>query len=292
MTGMWQATPETSTAATPVVCNRMPPEDTDLRGCDARDVRMLVREGAYNGPTAGLGRGKLQVGIAILPSCHASDFIAFCRANPKPLPLVGVGRIGSPLIPDLGAVDVRTDLPRYDVLKFGTLAEVRTDITDLWRNDLIALAFGSALTADQALIKRGVRLRHVAQSRPLPLFRSRITTAPVGAFGGEMVVSMRPVRRRDLDALRVITARFPHAHGAPLHVGDPEVIGIQDLDEPEWGLPIAVESDEVPVFWASGQTAGMALQRAKLPFFVMQSPGHMLITDIGDQAGIGGFEVF
>lgn len=264
----------------------------DLRLVDAARLRRLIRMGAYDGHTHGLARTKLQANLIVLPSRFARDFQQFCLRNPKSCPLVGVSRHGSPLLPTLGDIDARFDAPRYNIYRFGELARHQADIIALWRDDLAAFALGSSFTFEHALIERGVELRPVTAGKTLPMFRSAIPTFAVGPFGGDMVVSMRPIRSEDIDKVRAITSRYPHAHGAPIHVGDPSMIGIDDIRLPDWGDATELRRGEVPVFWASGTTARNALQRARLDISITQTPGHMLITDIDAHADVGAFKIF
>ncbi|AZO22764.1 DUF1445 domain-containing protein [Mesorhizobium sp. M1E.F.Ca.ET.045.02.1.1] len=231
----------------------------DLRRFDANRLRRLVRTGAYEGHTGGLARGKLQVNVVILPRAFASDFHQFCVHNPKACPLVGLSRAGSPLIPALGDIDIRTDAPQYNVYRFGELTGQRTDIIDLWQDD-----FGPP-----------------SPFRAVPL---TVETPRAGPFAGQTVVSMRPVRSCDVDKVRALTARFPHTHGSPIHVGEPSIIGIYDMTAPDWGDAVELVDGEVPVFWASSVTAQDALARAKLAISVTVSPGHMLVTDVDARA--------
>ncbi|TIS89328.1 DUF1445 domain-containing protein [Mesorhizobium sp.] len=263
----------------------------DLRLVDADRLRRLVRMGAYEGHTGGLARGKLQANVVIVPRSFASDFHQFCIRNPKPCPLVGVSRAGSPLIPALGDIDIRTDAPQYNIYHFGELTRQKTDVIDLWRDDFAAFALGSSLTVEAALAEKGVQLRRIGCGKASPKFRTRIETCRVGPFGGEMVVSMRPIRRCDVDKVRALTARFPHAHGSPVHVGDPSIIGIRDLMAPDRGDAVEIMEGEVPVFWASSLTAQDALARAELAISITVSPGHMLITDVDARADGGAFRV-
>ncbi|RWM28910.1 DUF1445 domain-containing protein [Mesorhizobium sp.] len=256
----------------------------DLRRFDANRLRRLVRTGAYEGHTGGLARGKLQVNIVILPRAFASDFHRFCVRNPKACSLVGLSRAGSPLIPALGDIDIRTDAPQYNVYRFGELTGQRTDIIDLWQDDFAAFAFGSSLTVEAALAEKGVKLRRIGCGKALPKFRTRIETCRAGPFGGQMIVSMRPVKFCDVDKVRALTARFPHAHGSPIHVGEPSIIGISDTTAPDWGDAVELVDGEVPVFWASSVTAQDVLARAKLAISVTVSPGHMLVTDVDARA--------
>ncbi|AZO51911.1 MAG: DUF1445 domain-containing protein [Mesorhizobium sp.] len=264
----------------------------NLRLVDADRLRRLVRMGAYEGHTGGLARGKLQANVVIVPRSFAGDFHRFCVRNPKPCPLVGVSRAGSPLLPALGDIDIRTDAPQYNIYYFGELIRQKTDIIDLWREDFAVFALGSSLTVEAAFAGKGIQLRSIGCGKALPKFRTRIETLGVGPFGGEMVVSMRPIRRCDVDKVRALTARFPHAHGSPIHVGEPTIIGIKDLMAPDWGDAVEIMDGEVPVFWASSLTAQDALARAELEISITVSPGHMLITDLDARADAGAFKVF
>ncbi len=263
-----------------------------LSAKDAGGLRKIIRQGAYGGQTSGLAPGKLQANLVILPRRFADDFLRFCKRNPKPLPLVGVSRSGVPAIPQLGDLDLRTDVPRYDVYRFGALVGQPTNISALWRDDFSAFVIGSSHTFDHALAARSIRLRPMGGYKALPMYRTIIPVAPAGRFGGNCVVSMRAIRKADIDKVRAVTARFPQAHGAPVHIGEPGIIGISDLDTPAWGEPIDLEPDEVPAFWACGATAHDALRRAQLDICIMQSPGHMLLTDIDGRADIGPFKVY
>jgi uncharacterized protein YcsI (UPF0317 family) len=91
---------------------------------------------------------------------------------------------------------------------------------------------------------------------------------------------MRPIPA-DLVATAVeVSARFSAAHGAPVHAGDPAVLGIADLASPDFGDPVPLRDGDVPVFWACGVTPQAALAAAKIPFAITHAPGHMFITDV------------
>mgnify|MGYP003336953680 CR=1 FL=1 len=84
------------------------------------------------------------------------------------------------------------------------------------------------------------------------------------------------------DAIRAvqITTRFPAVHGAPVHVGKPELIGITDIDKPDWGDSVGVRADELPVFWACGVTPQSVVATVKPEFSITHAPGYMLVTDL------------
>lgn len=257
----------------------------DLRARDLAPVRRAIRSGAYTSHTAGLGKGHLQANLAILPEAHALDFMRFCQRNPKPCPLVGVSDTGNPMMATMGRdIDIRTDVPAYNIYRDGRFDRSVTDITDLWRDDLVVFALGCSFTFEHALQQAGFDLWHIAQDRTVPMFRSSIRTVPSGPFGGAMVVSMRTVPRDRLDEVTAISRRFPLAHGAPVHHGDPAAIGIADLTRPDWGDPAPLPEDHVPVFWACGVTPQVAIETARLPFCITHKPGHMLIADVADDA--------
>lgn len=256
-----------------------------LRDRSALDVRRAIRNGAYAGHTAGLAAGKLQCNLAILPEAYALDFLRFCQRNPKPCPVVGVGDTGHPMLPTLGDdIDIRRDVSKYRVFRDGVLADEVTDIAPLWRDDLVTVALGCSFTFENALIRAGIPVRHVAQGTNVPMFKSNIDLAPAGPFSGKMVVTMRPIKADQVEMARQISAQFPHAHGAPIAVGDPAQLAIPDLSQPDWGEPVDVHAGEVPVYWACGVTPQNVLLDAKLPLCITHSPGHMLISDVAEDA--------
>lgn len=257
----------------------------DLREAPAGEVRGAIRRGRYGSHTAGLGVGCLQANLAIMPEAAALDFMRFCQRNPKPCPLVGVSDTGDPLMRTLGReIDVRSDLPAYNIYRHGRLDVSTTDISDLWREDFVAFALGCSFTFENALLRAGIGIWHIENDTTVPMFRSVIETVPAGQFRGPMVVSMRAVARERVEDVLAICARFPYAHGAPVHVGDPSRIGIGDIAAPDWGDPAPVAEGQVPVFWACGVTPQVALETAGLPICITHKPGHMLVTDVPEDA--------
>jgi uncharacterized protein YcsI (UPF0317 family) len=96
-----------------------------------------------------------------------------------------------------------------------------------------------------------------------------------------MVTSMRPMKPADAIRAIQITTRFPNVHGAPVHIGHPESIGIDDIERPVFGgAPPRMKDDEIPVFWACGVTPQVIIEQAKPSFCITHRPGSMLITDL------------
>ncbi|WP_417518634.1 putative hydro-lyase [Minwuia sp.] len=253
-----------------------------LREKPVADVRDAIRSGRYTGHTAGLARGKLQANLAILPAGFASDFAEFCRSNPKPCPLVGMTDPGDPAWTALGDIDIRTDVPMFYLYEHGEHTATMPDLSDRWRDDLVAFALGCSFTFENALSEAGIPMHHIEADRIVPMYRTSIETAKAGPFGGGTVVSMRYIAKDQVDLAVEISSAFPWAHGGPIHIGDPAKIGIRDISRPDWGdAPCGPEG--VPVFWACGVTPQNALARARPPLCITHMPGCMLITDIGER---------
>ncbi|MEL7164569.1 MAG: putative hydro-lyase [Pseudomonadota bacterium] len=249
------------------------------------DQRAAIRDGTYRSHTAGLGQGYLQANLAIMPEAYALDFMRYCQRNPKPCPLTGVSDTGNPMMFTMGRdIDIRTDVPAYNIYRDGKLSEVCADIGAIWQPDLVAFALGCSFTFEQALMRAGVPVWHIEQNTTVPMFRSNIDTIPAGPFAGKMVVSMRAVPTARVAEVVEISRRFPLAHGAPVFWGNPAKIGITDIEQPEWGDPAPIDVDHVPMFWACGVTPQVALEAAKLPLCITHKPGHMLITDVAEDA--------
>ena len=234
-------------------------------------------------PTAGLAPGYTQVNLVALPRDMAFDFMLFAQRNPRPCPLLDVtdpGAVSTVLAP---GADLRTDLPGYRIWRDGELTASPGAVTDVWREDLVTFLIGCSFTFESALLGAGVPVRHIEQRRNVPMFRTTVGCRPAGVFGGPLVVSMRPVPAAQVAAAVQVTARYPAVHGAPVHVGSPQELGIADLSAPDYGDPVEFAPGDVPVFWACGVTPQAALEASRVPFAITHEPGYMLITDVRDE---------
>ncbi len=248
-------------------------------------ARLAARNGALTGPTAGVAQGFVQGNVAILPAEYAGEFERFCQRNPKPCPVLAIGEPGDPRLPTLGVgIDIRTDCPRYRVFEHGRCVAEPYEIGGWWRGDLVTFVLGCSFSFEQALLDAGLPLRHIEQGTNVAMWRTNIPTVPAGRFHGPLVVSMRPFKPADAIRAVQITSRFPGVHGAPVHIGLPELIGITDLALPDWGDPVEVRADELPVFWACGVTPQAVVAAAQIPFCITHFPGSMLVTDLRNAA--------
>ena len=194
--------------------------------------------------------------------------------------LVGLAAATAAAVPALAAdIDIRTDIPRYRVWRNGELVAEPEDIREFWRDDLVSFVIGCSFSFEEALMADGIEMRHIALNRTVPMYRTSLPTATAGPFRGPMVVSMRPMRPADAIRAIQITTRFPAVHGAPVHIGKPELIGIADLAKPDYGDPVPVREDEIPVFWACGVTPQSVIATVKPDFCITHYPGSMLVTD-------------
>jgi uncharacterized protein YcsI (UPF0317 family) len=248
---------------------------------DPREVRRAIRSRRHTGHTAGLAPGYVQGNLCILPREYAAEFEAFCAANPKPCPLLARSEPGNPRLPSLGEdLDIRTDIASYRVFRDGLHEKDVPDLRALWRDDLVAFVLGCSFSFEEALMAAGLRLRYVDEGRNVPMYRTNVDTTPAGRFRGKLVVSMRPFKPADAIRAIEITSRYPRVHGSPVHLGDPHLIGIEDLQKPWAGDPTEVREGEVPLFWACGVTPQSVVLEAKPSLCITHTPGHMLVTDL------------
>jgi uncharacterized protein YcsI (UPF0317 family) len=244
-------------------------------------VRRAIRAGRHRSHTAGLAPGYVQGNVCILPREYAEEFRTFCERNPKPCPLLGMSQPGDPRLPGLGEdLDIRTDVPRYRIFTDGALSDEVDDLRGCWRDDLVSFVLGCSFSFEEALMKAGLPLRYVEQGRNVPMYRTGVDTVPAGRFRGKLVVSMRPFKPADAIRAIEITSRYPRVHGAPVHIGRPDLIGIADLSRPWVGDPTEVRDDELPLFWACGITPQSVVLDAKPSLCITHAPGHMLVTDL------------
>ena len=244
------------------------------------EVRSACRDGRWQRPTAGLASGFVQANLMVVPREAAFDFLLFCQRNPKPCPIIEVVEAGRTEPRCAPGADLRRDLPRYRIYRAGRLADEATDVSAQWRDDLVAFLIGCSFSFEEALADAGVPLRHVERGCNVPMYRTSRPCVPAGRFSGPLVVSMRPIPAAQVALAVQVTSRFEKVHGAPVHVGAPEGLGIADLGRPDYGDPVDVRAGELPVFWACGVTPQSVALASRLPFCITHAPGHMFVSDL------------
>ncbi len=258
-----------------MMCGMEPPD----RWSSAQ-ARRAIRFGEWIRPTAGIASAFSQANLVALPLKHAFDFLLFCQRNPRPCPLLEVLDAGAVEPRCAAGADLRTDLPRYRVFRDGRLADQPDDVTSVWRDDLVSFLIGCSFSFEALLVQAGLEVRHLREGRNVSMYRTSRATVPAGPFRGPLVVTMRPFAPGEVARVVEITARLPLVHGAPIHVGEPAALGIDDLRRPDYGDAVTMRPSELPVFWACGVTPQAALLEARLPFAITHAPGYMLVTDL------------
>lgn len=245
------------------------------------EFRQLIRTGKHTGPTAGYCPGYAQANLVVLPKELAYDFLLFAQRNPRSCPLLEVTDMGSRYLKEIApGADIAADIPKYRVYEHGVLTGEYTDVSDLWRDDLVSFLIGCSFSFEGELIEAGVPVRHIEENCNVPMYLTNIPSKPAGVFRGNMVVSMRPLPYDQIIKSVLVTGAMPKVHGAPVHIGDPSVIGIQDIAKPDFGDPVSIRPGEVPVFWPCGVTPQAAVMASKPAFAITHAPGHMLVTDV------------
>ena len=69
-------------------------------------------------------------------------------------------------------------------------------------------------------------------------------------------------------------------HGAPIHQGDAAAIGISNLAAPDYGMPVTMCDDHIPLFWACGVTPQEVIRIARPELAITHAPGHMFVSDV------------
>ncbi len=254
-----------------------------IRYDDPQMLRAACRQGLWRSSTSGQCAGYAQANLAILSRDWAFDFLLFCNRNPKPCPILEVTDPGDPLVKNIARyADLRTDLPAYRVFRDGEMVEERTDISDLWRDDLVGFLIGCSYTFDAVLERYGFSQPHTTAGREPGIYVSNIPCKTAGRFKGPLTVSARAFAGDRAAEVIMLTSRFEKTHGAPIHVGDPGSIGI-DLARPDpqyGGYPLLVEAGQVALIWACGVTPQKVANASRVPFMITHKPGHMFVSDM------------
>lgn len=250
-----------------------------LTSASPDQIRRACREQGWTGSTGGLAPGYLQTNVVIVPASEAVSFLSFAQRNPRACPVVDILESGQtePTLA-LGA-DIRTDLPRYRVFERGVAVAEPHDLAAWWRDDLVTILLGCSATFEHALVRAGIPVHHLsAGSGAAPMYVTTQECVPSERFRGPLVVTMRSIPGDRVSEVILHSARFPEAHGTPVHIGDPAPLGI-DLERPDFGGPVVLPPGEVPVFWACGVTPQLVAQRSATPLMITHYPGCMLVTD-------------
>jgi uncharacterized protein YcsI (UPF0317 family) len=249
----------------------------------ASELRHRIREGEWTTPTSGAATGFLQANLVMLPASHAFHFLLFCTRNPKPCPVLDVLEAGVSKPSIAEAADLRVDLPRYRIFRKGDMTEEVMNVTDRFRPDTVSFLLGCSFSFENAMLAAGLPIRNIEEDKNVSMYITNRQCRPAGPFSAPLVVTMRPMTPEQAVRAVQVTTRFHLTHGAPVHIGDPADLGIQNLDRPDFGDPVTIRPGEIPVFWACGVTSTLAAISARLDLTITHAPGHMFVSDLKDE---------
>ena len=247
------------------------------------ELRRLIRGKEWTKPTTGVAAGCVQANLVILPQAYAFHFLLFCVRNPKPCPILDVlepGQVEPKIAP---GADLRTDLPKYRVYEKGVLKSEVEEVVDIFHEDMVSFLLGCSFSFENALLAAGIPVRNIEEDKNVSMYITNRDCEPAGPFSTPLVVSMRPMKPEEAIRASQITTRFHRTHGAPIHLGSPEEIGIDRLEKPDFGDPVTIKGGEIPVFWACGVTGILAAASERVPLVITHSPGHMFVSDLLDE---------
>ena len=247
----------------------------------ASELRKKIAEGNFDKPTTGFCTEYVQTNLVVMPQRYADEFEIFCRKNSRPLPIlekIPANKHHTTLIAD--KANLLTDISRYEVFIDGKHKKTVSNIESYYQDDFVFFLLGCSFTFEQTLIEAGIAMKHIAQNINVAMYNTNIPLIQYGCFKGNMVVSMRPIHYSKVTKACVLSSRYPLCHGAPIHIGCPELIGIKDINQPDYGDVVTIESNEIPVFWACGVSGQKAIISIKSPIAITHSPGYMFVSDV------------
>lgn len=233
--------------------------------------------------TSGMAEGYKQANVVILHKSLADDFEKFCHANDGPLPLLYRSQPGDWKCPSLSSdSDIRTDCLQYRKYEHGACTGSLKSLKEYSEQlkDMVTFYLGCSFSFEKAVQKAGIPIRNVEQKCNVSMYKTTVPCHSVSVFHCNLVVTMRPIPESKLGAAVLATSELKEAHGAPIHIGDPGLLGIQDLSKPDYGDPVHLHPGDIPVFWACGVTGVEAVINSRAPLAFTHSPGCMFITDL------------
>jgi len=248
-----------------------------------QQLRRQIRNRQWTTPTSGSASGYLQANLVMLPAAEAFNFLLFCVRNPKPCPILDVLEPGQTEPVIAPGADLRTDLPRYKIFENGEFKTDLEDVRDYFAADMVSFLLGCSFSFENAMLAAGLPIRNMEEDKNVSMYITGRSCRSAGPFSANLVVTMRPMTPQQAVRAVQVTTRFHLTHGAPVHLGDPREIGIDNLDRPDFGDPVTIKPGEIPVFWACGVTSQLAATSVPLARVITHAPGHMFVSDLKDE---------
>nr|KAF6499759.1 D-glutamate cyclase [Molossus molossus] len=260
-----------------------------LKSCPLSAIRsFILRKKPNIRNMSGMAGGLRPASIVALHRSLAPAFEKFCQANSGPLPLLGRSEPGKWTLPALGAVsDTRMDRPQFRKYEFGACTGSLTSLEEYLEQlkDMVTFFLGCSFSLEGALEKVGLLGRDPAGHGHVGAYKTTVPCATIAGFCCPLVVTMRPIPKDKLEGLVQASCSMMGEQGQPIHIGDPEMLGIRDLSKPDYGHAVVCEPGEVPVFWPSPLTSLEAVSSYKTPLAFTSAPGCTVMTHLEDLKG-------
>lgn len=256
------------------------------KSCPLAAIRSLILQKKPNirNMSSMIG-GPRPASVVVLHRALAPAFETFCRANRGPLPLLGRSEPGTWALPALGAVSgTRMDRPQFRKYEFGACTGSLASLEEYSEQlkDMVTFFLDCSSPLEGAWEKAGLPSRDPPGHGHAGAYKTTVPCATIAGFCCPLVVTMRPVPKDTLERLVQASCSLMGEQGQPVHIGDPELLGIRDLSRPDYGDPVPCQPGEVPVFWPSQLTSLEAVSGYQTPLAFTSAPGSTVMTDLKD----------
>ncbi|XP_031409507.1 D-glutamate cyclase, mitochondrial isoform X2 [Meleagris gallopavo] len=245
--------------------------------------RIIHCSRVHNSNISGMAEGYKQASVAILHKSLADDFEKFCHANSGVLPLLYRSKPGEWKCPLNSDSDIRTDCLQYRKYEYGDFTGCLKSLKDYSEQlkDMVAFYIGCSSNFENVLQAAGIPVRNVEQKCSVSMYKTAVPCYTISTFCCNLVVTMRPIPESKLEAAVLATSELKEENnGAPIHIGNPGLLGIRDLSKPDYGDPVHLHPGDIPVFWACSVTGIEAVINCRSPLAFTNSSGCMFITDL------------
>ncbi|XP_053458306.1 D-glutamate cyclase, mitochondrial isoform X2 [Nycticebus coucang] len=257
-----------------------------LRSCLPSARRCMILQKRSNiRNTSSMPGGLRPASVVVLPNSLAPAFERFCQANTGPLPLLGRSEPEKWISPAQSTVSgTRIGCPQFQKYEFGTCTGSPTSLAEHSEQlkDMVAFLLDCSFSPEETMEKVGLPGRDPAGAGHAGAYKTTVPCVTHAGFCCPLVVTGRPVPEDKLGRLVQASCSLGGERGQPIHIGDPELLGIKELSKPDYGDPVVCQPGDVPVFWPSQLTSVEAVNSCKAPLAFVSTPGCTVMTDMRD----------
>lgn len=255
-------------------------------------LRQACRIGDETRPTSSIApKDALHYNMTVLARSDAIEMVKWSRSHPAAAPLRWVGTPKQAMV--IWGVDVYRDLPGYCVYDVNSGVKTEPSVAPLASFGIdspVVLLYGCSFSFEQSLEDAGVPVRHRRAGSNVAMFTTTTTLDGGGWIDkSSLVVSVRSVPKDLVEIALKVTEAMPESHGGPVAVGYSEsnvLIGSNRTvsSSPDFGDVLIIEEDDIPVCWACGVSAVLAVSKAPKGA-ITHEPGKMLVLS-GEESRI------